>query len=58
MKLIIDSVESYQQIMERIENCLQKATSLGGFENLSIAEKEELRRLSLLAEHYEDSLQH
>ena len=46
----------YRQLMARIENYLQKATTLGGFASLSADEASELARLSLLAEEYEDGI--
>ncbi|TAE30875.1 MAG: helix-turn-helix domain-containing protein [Cytophagales bacterium] len=42
--------------MTRIEAFLQKATAGGGFSALSQEEGDELHRLSLLAEAYEDSI--
>lgn len=48
--------EEYRQVMERIEGYLSQATTLGGFHYLSDQEKNDLRRLSLLAEHYEDAI--
>lgn len=56
MKEYIQTEEEYRQVMERVEIYLQKATSLGGFQHLPAQEKEDLRRLSMLAEHYEDSV--
>lgn len=46
----------YKQLMDSIEVYLQKATKGGGFESLSKEEGNELHRLSLLAEAYEDSI--
>lgn len=43
-------------LMEEIEVFLQKATNGGGFEILTPEEGNELLRLSLLAEAYEDSI--
>ncbi len=42
--------------MQIIEGYLQKATQGGGFQSLSPAESKELKRLSLLAETWEDSI--
>jgi HTH-type transcriptional regulator/antitoxin HigA len=52
----VTNEEEYQEVMEAIEGFLQKATQIGGFENLSAEEAKELHRLSLLAEAYEDSI--
>lgn len=46
----------YRDLMARIETFLQKATVGGGFASLSAEEADELARLSLLAEAYEDSI--
>jgi HTH-type transcriptional regulator/antitoxin HigA len=46
----------YRDLMARIETFLQKATAGGGFASLSAEEADELARLSLLAEAYEDSI--
>ncbi|MBK6835209.1 MAG: helix-turn-helix domain-containing protein [Bacteroidetes bacterium] len=46
----------YNEVMKRIEKTLQKATHNGGFEKLPAKEKETLKKLSLMAEQYEDSI--
>ncbi|MCE6988261.1 helix-turn-helix domain-containing protein [Dyadobacter sp. CY323] len=46
----------YKQLMKLIENYIQKATELGGFHGLSENESEELHKLTLLAEDYEDNV--
>lgn len=52
----IRTEKQYNQIMKLIEDYLQKATNLGGFHALNQAETEELKKLSLLAEDYEDNV--
>lgn len=42
--------------MAHIETFLQKATASGGFASLTLEEADELAKLSLLAEAYEDSI--
>lgn len=54
MQYKINSEEEYRQVMEQIETYLQKSTTQGSSHTLSAAEKEELHRLSLLAEAWED----
>jgi HTH-type transcriptional regulator/antitoxin HigA len=56
MKSYLKTEEEYLQVMERIEAYLTQATASGGFHHLSDLEKDDLRRLSLLAEHYEDGV--
>ena len=56
MQYKINSEEEYRQVMERVETYLQKSTTQGGSHTLSAAEKEELGRLSLLAEAWEDNI--
>ena len=56
MQYKINSEEEYRQVMERVETYLQKSTVQGGSHTLSAAEKEELSRLSLLAEAWEDNI--
>lgn len=56
MQYKINSEEEYQQVMEKVETYLQKATRGGGFQSLSILEQDELHRLSLLAEAWEDNI--
>lgn len=46
----------YDELMAVIETFLQKATADDGFANLTPPESDELARLSLLAEAYEDSI--
>ena len=46
----------YHALMARIETFLQKVTAGGGFASLNAEEADELARLSLLAEAYEDSI--
>lgn len=46
--------KQYNQVMTLIEGYLQKATDGGGFHTLSEKEANELEKLSLLAERYED----
>lgn len=50
----IRNEKQYQQVMELIEGYLQRATDGGGFQALSQREADELEKLSLLAERYED----
>ncbi|GAB4047191.1 helix-turn-helix domain-containing protein [Spirosoma litoris] len=52
----VTNQSEYQALMAEIETYLQKATYQGGFEVLSKSEAEELHRLSLLAEAFEDSI--
>jgi HTH-type transcriptional regulator / antitoxin HigA len=49
-------MQEYQEIMQKVEIYLQKATNLGGFAYLTPQETQELKELSTLAEAYEDSL--
>lgn len=56
MKLYVQTEEEYRQVMEQVEIYLKKATQLGGFQFLSDLEKEDLRRLSKMAEYYEDAV--
>lgn len=44
----------YNDVVALIEQFITKATGIGGFNFLSEIEKEELSKLSLLAEEYED----
>lgn len=46
----------YRQLMVHIETFLQKATTGGGFDSLTPEEGDELARLSVLAETYEDAI--
>ena len=57
MRKMIDKIRNkkqYDQIMQLIENFIQKATEGGGFHTLTPKEADELEGLSLLAEKYED----
>lgn len=56
---MIDKIRNhvqYEQIMKLIEHYIQKATAGGGFHTLNAQESEELQKLTLLAEHYEDNV--
>ena len=48
--------KEYEEVMNRIEKLLQKSTKSGGFNKLPQKEADTLKRLSLLAEQYEDSI--
>lgn len=48
----------YHQMMQLIETFIKKATDGGGFHTLSEAEANELEKLSILAEQYEDQNNH
>lgn len=50
----IRNKKQYTQVMTVIESYLQQATENGGFHALSEQEADELSKLSLLAEQYED----
>lgn len=52
----ISDRKEYNEIMKRIEKLLQKATKNGGFDKLPKKEAETLKKLSLVAEQYEDSI--
>ncbi len=52
----IRTAEEYKKVMQIIEGYLVKATEGGGFQTLSDAEAKELKKLSLLAEVWEDSI--
>jgi HTH-type transcriptional regulator/antitoxin HigA len=52
----INDRKEYNEVMKRIEKLLQKSTKSGGFKNLSAKEAETLKKLSLMAEQYEDSI--
>lgn len=52
----LKSRKEYDKVMERIEKLLQKSTQLGGFDKLSVVDRNVLADLSLLAEQYEDSI--
>lgn len=53
---MIKTKAQYDQITQLIETLLKKATDGGGFHSLSEAESNELEKLSLLAEQYEDTV--
>ena len=46
----------YRQLMTHIETFLQKATKGGGFDSLTLEDRNKLARLSALAETYEDDI--
>ncbi len=52
----ITSRKEYDNVMSKIESLLQKATQLGGFENLSKVDRTNLSQLSVIAEQYEDGI--
>jgi HTH-type transcriptional regulator/antitoxin HigA len=52
----INTQEEYQQVMEKVENYLQKATKRGGFHHLAPEERNDLQLLSQLAEAWEDDI--
>jgi HTH-type transcriptional regulator/antitoxin HigA len=52
----INDRNEYDEVMKRIEKLLQKTTQSGGFKNLPKKEVETLKKLSLMAEKYEDSI--
>lgn len=52
----INDRKEYDEVMKRIEKLLQKTTRNGGFEKLPAKEVETLKKLSLIAEKYEDSI--
>ena len=56
MKETIATHDDYINLMATIEKMLQKATQKGGFADLLPEEADELARLSLLAETYEDAI--
>lgn len=56
---MIDKIRTesqYNQVMLLIEGFIKTATAGGGFSTLSAAEADELAKLSLLAEKYEDEV--
>ncbi|MEO7311052.1 MAG: helix-turn-helix domain-containing protein [Chitinophagaceae bacterium] len=56
---MIDKIRTdkqYQQVMGLIETFIAKATDGGGFHTLKKKDTDELHRLSLLAEYYEDNI--
>ncbi|HEV7229729.1 MAG TPA: helix-turn-helix domain-containing protein [Bacteroidia bacterium] len=52
----ISNKKEYTEIMMRIEHLLQKATQNGGLHTLAATDVKILKKLSLLAEQYEDSI--
>lgn len=52
----IRTAGQYNQVMALIEQFLTKATKSGGFHTLTKVESQELKRLSELAEEYEDGV--
>lgn len=52
----IETHDQYIDVMNEIEKYLQKATYQGGFESFEKNEAEDLRRLSIMAENYEDAI--
>lgn len=52
----IRTAGQYDQVMGMIEQFLSKATKTGGFHTLTKIESQELKKLSELAEEYEDSV--
>jgi HTH-type transcriptional regulator/antitoxin HigA len=56
---MIDKIRNeiqYNQVMKLIEKYIQQATDGGGFHSLGKKETDELEKLSLLAEYYEDNV--
>ncbi len=52
----IQDRKEYNEVMKRIETLLQKTTANGGFDKLPAKEVETLKKLSVMAEQYEDSI--
>ena len=52
----INDRKEYDEVMKRIEKLLQKTTRKGGFEKLPAKEVKTLKKLSLVAEKYEDNI--
>lgn len=52
----ITTRKEYDKVMKSIEELLQKATEIGGFEHLSSTEKTSLAQLSVMAEKFEDDI--
>lgn len=48
------STNEYEETMQEIKVLLKKATELGGFEFLTSEEKNQLKKLSIVAEQFED----
>lgn len=56
MILKIETHDQYIDVMNEIEKYLQKATHQGGFEAFEKQDADELQRLSIMAESYEDNI--
>jgi len=52
----INDRKEYDEVMKRIEKLLQKTTQNGGFEKLPTKDVETLKKLSLIAEQFEDGI--
>ena len=52
----ISDRKEYNEVMNRIEKLLQKTTKSRGFKSLPAKEIETLKKLSLIAEQYEDGI--
>ena len=52
----ITNRKEYNEVMKRIEKLFQKSTQVGGFEKMQAKEAATLKKLSLQAEQYEDSI--
>jgi HTH-type transcriptional regulator/antitoxin HigA len=52
----ISKEQEYGEVMKRVEKLLQKTTKTGGFKNLPAADVKALKKLSLMAENYEDHI--
>lgn len=48
--------KEYDEVMKRIEKLLQKTTKNGSFDKLPAKEADSLKKLSLMAEQYEDNI--
>lgn len=56
---MIDKIRNeaqYKQVLSLIESYIKKATDNGGFNTLTKKENNELQKLSVLAEQYEDEV--
>ncbi|MEX2483799.1 MAG: helix-turn-helix domain-containing protein [Brumimicrobium sp.] len=53
---VITTKKEYDKVMSKIEALLEKATELGGFENLSKSDRSKLSQLSVIAEQFEDDI--
>ena len=52
----INDRKEYEEVMKRIERLLRKTTQNGGFEKLPTKDVETLKKLSLMAEQFEDGI--